>query len=361
MMKRRSFLIGAAATGAGLVAGGATFFRQAKFGSLPKGERLKRILASPNYRDGAFRNEASSVWLGAPGVDRGGFFKSLFRPASMNLVPRLGEIKVVKTDLHGLDRARNLLVWFGHSSCFLQLDGLRILVDPVFYTASPVSFLCGNPFPGTDVFTPEDIPDVDCLLITHDHWDHLDCRTVMELKSRIGQVVCPLGVGAHLECWGFESEQIVELDWHEDTTLRGASRTLELHCLPSHHFSGRGFERNQSLWASFLVEGTKRVYFAADGGYDGRFRRIHERFPSIDLALFENGQYNPRWAQNHTLPSQLAAEMCELAPKRAMTVHHGKFCISTHPWNEPYENERRAAAESGIPLVVPVAGEIVEV
>lgn len=131
-MKRRSFLFGAAATGAGLVAGGATFFHQAKFGSLPKGARLKRILASPNYRDGAFRNEASSVWLGTPGVDRGGFFKSLFRPASMNLVPRLGEIKVVKTDLHGPWESRD-------SRCSISTAARR-----------PPSRLCGRDRCGTD-------------------------------------------------------------------------------------------------------------------------------------------------------------------------------------------------------------------
>ena len=359
-MQRRTFMAGAFGLGVA-AAGGAAFFRSAKFGALPEGARRERILASPHYRGGAFRNEAAEPWTGPGGVDRGDFFTSLFRPKSMRLVPEPGEIAVEKTNLHALDRARNLLVWFGHSSCYLQMDGLRILVDPVFYAASPIKPLCGTAFPGTDVFRPSDIPGVDVLLVTHDHWDHLDYRTVMELAPRVGKVVCPLGVGAHFARWGFAEDRLAELDWHEDAFVSVWEKTVIFHCLPSRHFSGRGFVRNQSLWASMLVEGTKKVYFAADGGYDGRFRRIREQFPGIDLALFENGQYNPRWAANHTLPSQLAAEMRDLGAKRCMTVHHGKFCISTHPWDEPYANERAAAEEAGAELVVPRIGDVVTV
>ena len=135
------------------------------------------------------------------------------------------------------------------------------------------------------------MPDIDCLIVTHDHWDHLDYRTVMQLKERIGRVVCPLGVGEHFEYWGFNSDRIVELDWNESC---GLSDGFRIHCLPARHFSGRGLQRNRSLWASFLVESpSRRVYLAGDGGYDTHFAEIGRRFAPIDLAVVENGSTTP--------------------------------------------------------------------
>ena len=363
-MTRRGFLkglaVGAGAGGA-LALGWRTFLKLPRFGRLPQGNRLERILASPNYRDGAFQNRPTAyVPPHRPDDGRGGVRNALFRKDELRLVPKAGEIPVVKSDLLSLDRSQDLIVWFGHSSWLLQLGGLRILVDPVFNVASPVSFLLGEPFPGTDIYKVEDIPDIDVLLITHDHWDHLDCATVTKLRERIGRVVCPLGVGEHFELWDFAPERVVELDWDESATLSFAGgREIELVCLPTHHFSGRGFVRNQSLWASFLVAvASRRVYFGGDGGYDERFRHIGEGFPGIDLAILENGQYNVRWQRNHMMPDELALAMRDLGAKRYMTGHHGKFCISTHPWDEPFANEKAAALEAGVNLTIPRIGEI---
>lgn len=363
-MTRRGFLkglvVGAGAGGA-LALGWRTFLNLPRFGRLPQGKRLERILASPNYRDGAFRNRPTAyVPPYRPDDGHGGVRNALFRKDELRLVPKAGEIPVMKSDLLNLDCSQDLIVWFGHSSWMLQLGGLRILVDPVFNVASPVSFLLGEPFPGTDIYKVEDIPDIDVLLITHDHWDHLDCATVTKLRERIGRVVCPLGVGEHFERWDFAPETLVELDWDESATLSFAEGCeIELHCLPTHHFSGRGFVRNQSLWASFLVSvASRRVYFGGDGGYDERFRQIGEGFPGIDLAILENGQYNVRWQRNHMMPDELALAMRDLGAKRYMTGHHGKFCISTHPWDEPFANEKAAALAAGVNLVTPRIGEI---
>ena len=363
-MTRRGFLkglaVGAGAGGA-LALGWRTFLNLPRFGRLPQGKRRERILASPNYRDGAFRNRPTAyVPPYRPDDGRGGVRNALFRKDELRLVPKAGEIPVVKSDLLNLDCSQDLIVWFGHSSWLLPLGGLRILVDPVFNVASPVSFLLGEPFPGTDIYKVEDIPDIDVLLITHDHWDHLDCATVTKLRERIGRVVCPLGVGEHFERWDFASEALVELDWDESATLSFAEGCeIELHCLPTHHFSGRGFVRNQSLWASFLVAvASRRVYFGGDGGYDERFRQICEGFPGIDLAILENGQYNVRWQRNHMMPDELALAMRDLGAKRYMTGHHGKFCISTHPWDEPFANEKAAALAAGVNLITPRIGEI---
>ena len=356
----KGLAVGAGAGGA-LALGGYAFLRLPRFGRLPQGARLDRILASPNYRNGAFRNRPTAyVPPFRPDDGRGGVKNMLFRRNALRLVPKMGEIPVVKTDLHDLERGRDVLVWFGHSSWLLQLGGVRILVDPVFHVASPISFLAGEPFPGTDIYKPDDIPDIDILLITHDHWDHLDCATVTALRERIGKVVCPLGVGEHFEYWGFSPERLVELDWDESTTVECAEgRSVTFHCLPTHHFSGRGFVRNQSLWASFLVaDASRKVYFGGDGGYDERFRQIGERFPGIDLAILENGQYNVRWQRVHTMPDELAAAMRELGAKRYATGHHGKFCISTHPWDEPFANEKIAAANAGAELITPFIGAV---
>lgn len=186
------------------------------FGRLPRGSRLERILQSPNYRDGQFRNLEASPMMTGDKSRLSGILEFLFRKKE-GLRPDAA-VPALKTDLRALDRDSNLLVWFGHSSYLLQAEGRRVLVDPVFRAAAPFSFL-NRPFKGTDIYRPGDMPDVDLLVITHDHWDHLDYRTVTELKSRIGKVVCPLGVGEHFEYWGFEPEKIIELDWHETAAL----------------------------------------------------------------------------------------------------------------------------------------------
>ena len=175
------------------------------FGRLPRGSRLE----SPNYRDGQFRNLEASPMMTGDKSRLSGILEFLFRKKE-GLRPDAA-VPALKTDLRALDRDSNLLVWFGHSSYLLQAEGRRVLVDPVFRAAAPFSFL-NRSFKGTDIYRPGDMPDVDLLVITHDHWDHLDYRTVTELKSRIGKVVCPLGVGEHFEYWGFDPEKIIELD-----------------------------------------------------------------------------------------------------------------------------------------------------
>lgn len=182
-------------------------------GKLPKGERLKRIEASKNYRDGKFWNKEHT-----PQFDhkKNNDSDTANNQNKVNRKP-LQPIEAIKTDLHSIDKDSNIIVWFGHSSYYIQLDGKRYLIDPVFYAASPVSFIM-KPFPGTDIYKPCDIPNIDYLIITHDHWDHLDYKTVTELRDRIANVVCPLGVGQHFEYWKFDTNKIIELDWDECST-----------------------------------------------------------------------------------------------------------------------------------------------
>ena len=358
LSRKRKMLIVAIGFPLAILLGGCVFLHTPSFGRLPTGKRLERIRQSPNYIDGEFRYpENTDVMTSSKsGLAAMWEFVTQSRKDTRPSQPVPSE----KTDLHTLSREEDCIVWFGHSSYLLQVEGRRLLVDPVFYKAAPVGW-ANKPYPGTDLWKPMDMPSCDWLLITHDHWDHLDCATATKLRERIGRVVCPLGVGEHFARWDFAPERVVELDWDESATLTFAEgREIELLCLPTHHFSGRGFVRNQSLWASFLVAVASRsVYFGGDGGYDERFRRIGERFPGIDLAILENGQYNVRWQRNHMMPDELALAMRDLGAKRYLTGHHAKFCISTHPWDEPFANEKAAALEAGVNLITPRIGEIV--
>lgn len=331
------------------------FINQPSFGRTPRGERLERILRSPHYHDGAFHNELEVPVLTSDRSRIEGVFEFLFRKID-GLRPDT-PVPVIKTDLKKIPADENVLVWFGHSSYFIQIDGKRILVDPVFYIASPVSFV-NKPFQGTDAYHPEDMPDIDYLIITHDHWDHLDYQTVTELKSRVGKVICALGVGEHLEYWGYDKEHIVELDWNEDAPLAPG---FAVHCLPARHFSGRGLNPNKTLWASFLMETpSQNIYVGGDGGYGPHFAKIGERFPKIDLAILENGQYNEEWRYIHLMPQYMAQAAKDLKAEKILTVHHSKYALAKHRWDGPLENAHHMAEKDSLNVLIPEIGEKVE-
>lgn len=332
------------------------FLNRPAFGRLPRGERQQRIERSPNFREGRFRNRRPTLLLTAGRGRWSAWWNFLFGPKEPRLRPEGGEVAVVRSDLKNLDPQEELLVWFGHSSYLLQTGGRRFLVDPVFCQASPVSFV-NRPFAGTDLYAPEDMPPVDYLVITHDHWDHLDYETVVRLRDRIGRVICPLGVGEHFEYWGFDPARLVELDWDETATLEPGFRTV---CLPTRHFSGRGLRSDRTLWASFLIDSpSRRIYIGGDGGYDDRFAEIGRRYPGITLAMLENGQYNDDWRYIHLMPEYLSRAARELGAERIVTVHHSKYALARHPWDEPLRNARRLAEQDSLPAVLPEMGRVV--
>lgn len=324
------------------------------FGRLPRGKRLERIKGSPNYRNGCFRNQSFTPVMTS---EKGVFYSLLdFVFGNKTGLRPVGPVPAVKTDLHVLDRSRDCVVWFGHSSYLIQTGGKRFVVDPVFCMASPVPFI-NRPFKGSAIYKPEDLPDLDFIVITHDHWDHLDYRTVMALKGRTGGIICPLGVGEHFEFWGFERERIIELDWYDMEDLADG---FFIHCLPARHFSGRGVFRNKSLWASFLIETPfRKIYIGGDGGYGEHFKEIGNRFPDIDLAVFENGQYSVDWRFIHLMPQFLLRAVKDVGAKSVMTVHHSKYALAKHVWDEPLRNERVLAMDSSFRTIIPLIGEIV--
>ncbi|MCC8173658.1 MAG: MBL fold metallo-hydrolase [Odoribacter sp.] len=330
------------------------FVNQPSFGRKARGERMERIKNSPNYREGKFQNLHETQQITS---DKG--FASLLYDFLFVKKERLRPEKalpVIKTDLWQLEWDKDILIWFGHSSYLIQTDGKRFLIDPVLHMASPVSFF-NKAFEGTDIYKPEDIPDIDYLIITHDHWDHLDYKTVKNLKERTGKVICGLGVGEHLEYWGFEKDKIIELDWNEEAVL---GTGFKVYCLPARHFSGRGLSPNQTLWASYFLETpSQRIYIAGDGGYDTHFAEIGNRFAPVDLAIIENGQYNKDWKYIHLMPEYLTQTIKDLNPTKTLAVHNSKYALAKHPWDEPLINISQVAERDSLNVITPIIGETV--
>lgn len=320
-------------------------------GKRPSGTRLERIEKSPHYKDGAFQNELETQTM----TSDKGIFAAMYDFLLKSYPNTISDsIPAIKTDLKKLDPDADWLVWFGHSSYLMQLSQKRILVDPVFYKASPVSFF-NKAFKGTDIYKPLDMPEIDYLVISHDHWDHLDYQTVKELRPHVKHVICGLGVGADFEYWGYDSTQITEMDWGDSTTIEN----FTFYCLPARHFSGRWLSRNQTLWVSFLMQTpAQKIYIGGDGGYDGCFKRIGEQFPGIDFAILENGQYNKNWSKIHLMPAELEQAARDIHAKKYMTVHHSKYKISTHAWDEPLKNEQKLREDS-LNVFSPKIGEVV--
>lgn len=232
------------------------FLQLPQFGKSASGEELKRIRKSPNYKNKQFQNLNSTPQLtGDANLFR--VMKEFFFNKDKRNIP-IAPLPTKKTDLFQLPPNENVLVWFGHSSYFLQLEGKKFLVDPVLSGhASPVAFTTRS-FKGSDVYTPKDIPPVDYLLITHDHYDHLDHETVVQLEPTLGKVITGLGVGAHLVHWGYDPNIIIEKDWNEEVVL---AENLKINTTPARHFSGRSFKRNTSLWLSFVLSSANKKNF----------------------------------------------------------------------------------------------------
>ncbi|MCE6990297.1 MBL fold metallo-hydrolase [Dyadobacter sp. CY323] len=339
-----------------LVVGIVLFMRQPIFGRQPSGARLERIKQSPNYRDGQFQNESLTPAL-AEGASYFKVITKFFFGKSKFNIPG-ATIPSQKTDLLHLDPNENVLVWFGHSSYFMQIDGKRFLVDPVLSgNASPLSFTTPS-FKGTDVYTVADFPNIDYLLISHDHYDHLDYKTILQLKPKVKQVVTGLGTGEHFEYWGYDPAIIAEKDWNEGIDLGGG---FKIDITPGRHFSGRGFSRNKALWVSMVLQTpSKKIFVGGDSGYDHHFKKIGEKFGPFDLALLECGQYNEAWKYIHMMPEETVTAAKELNAKKLMPVHWAKFSLALHDWNEPILRASAEAKKQNMPLVTPLIGQKVD-
>ena len=331
------------------------YMRQDKFGKSPSGKRSEKIKQSPNFKNGKFQNLSNTPTL----VEGHSWFKVLYEAYIKNK-PRhypTDIIPSVKTDLLNLPVDTNVLVWFGHSSYFIQIDGKRILVDPVFSgNASPIPRTTKS-FKGTDIYTVAGLPVIDYLFISHDHYDHVDYETLIALKDKTKKVICGLGVGSHFEHWGYDSSKIIEKDWNEKVELdSGFTAFVET----ARHFSGRGFSTNNTLWASYVLQTpSMKIYIGGDSGYDTHYADIGNKHNSIDLAILDNGQYNEAWKYIHNLPKDVLKAAQDLKAKQIFPVHSSKFALGSHDWDEPLKKIIELNESYKIPLVIPIIGETV--
>ncbi|WP_432696436.1 MBL fold metallo-hydrolase [Marinobacterium sp. YM272] len=329
------------------------YMQHPKFGRLPDGDHLGKIQSSPNYVDGEFRNQIETPIFTGEESFASVVWKNL-TSSSAGLAPD-NALPSVKVDIRSLDPAEDLLIWLGHSSFYLQLAGKRFLIDPVFGpNAAPVPGMIPA-FQGTTPYTVEDFPAIDYLLITHDHWDHLDYPSLTALQSRVSEVITPLGVGAYLQGWGFDSARITEGDWYDEFGLDG---DLKIHVIPARHYSGRALKRRQTLWAGFIVESPSyRLLFSGDSGYGPHFTELGNKFERFDLAALDQGQYDDRWANIHMTPEQAALAAEELGAQFLLPSHVGKYALAKHPWQEPFERITEASRNRSFGLVTPTIGK----
>ncbi|MGL1861409.1 MAG: MBL fold metallo-hydrolase [Pseudodesulfovibrio sp.] len=246
------------------------------------------------------------------------------------------------------------VTWLGHSTTILEIEGVRLLIDPVFDNASPVPFTV-NRFQDSPI-ARKDLPRIDAVVISHDHYDHLEMKTIKELIPRVPLFIVPLGVGAHLKKWGCPPAQIIELDWWQGHWINN----VEVIATPSRHFSGRGIrDRFKTLWASYVFKGKKRnAFYSGDGGYDPRFEEIGKRFGPFDLTMIEVGAWDKSWPDVHLTPKQAITAHQKLGGKYMLPIHWAAYDLAFHNWDEPIRLATQYAEENSVDLLTPQMGEL---
>lgn len=323
-----------------------------------KGSREKNS-QSLNYSNGKFNN-------------------SVLTPMNMNMGTMIGLIRdsmkgnpkrrpnksipMKKLDLFQTAPAEQQpsVTWFGHSAFMLELNGKRLLLDPMLGKApSPFPSIGGKRYSKSPPVKAEDLPSIDAVILSHDHYDHLDYGSILKLKAKVRKFFVPLGVGAHLERWGIEKARITELDWWDEGEFEG----IRLACTPARHFSGRSIgDRNSTLWCSWVIDAPQaRLYFSGDSGYGPHFKEIGERFGPFDLTMMECGQYDERWKNIHMMPEETVQAHLDVRGKVMIPMHWGAFSLSLHDWTDPIERVSRAAKKMGVALSTPQMGETVQI
>ena len=330
-----------------------------QFGARMDGDRLARAGVNPQYRDGRFVNplppasyKAADVWE---------MFAGQFLGDEVRVPP--AAIPVLAVDAAALQAVPATpglrAFWIGHASVYVEIDGLRLLVDPIFSEfASPFNM-------GPRRFMPPpialaDLPRIDAVLISHDHYDHLDMPTIKHLAGRGTAFFVPLGIGAHLKAWGVPDAQIHDMEWWQEKTLKG----VRLVSTPARHYSGRALaDRDATLWTSWSVIGARhRFYVSGDSGYSEHFRTIGERFGPFDLSFIKIGAYGPGapWLDIHMSAEDAVRAHADLRARRMFPVHWGTFNLAFHAWDEPIKRALAAARSSQVELLTPRVGEMVD-
>ncbi|MBD9392790.1 MBL fold metallo-hydrolase [Acidovorax sp. ACV01] len=316
---------------------------------------------SPQQVDGKFRNTAPR--------EQPGLFKTaaiMWRFATgkpADTVPRQA-LPVQALSQADLLAAPDHSLWrLGHSTMLLKIEGKFWLTDPVFSErASPFQFLGPKRFHAPPIAL-DDLPPITGVILSHDHYDHLDYDAIQQLAPKVAHFVAPLGVGDRLIAWGVPAAKVQQFDWWQGTTIEG----LRLVATPAQHFSGRSLsDGNRTLWASWVLmsgQGSDqlRIFFSGDTGYFDGFKAIGERFGPFDLTMIETGAYDAQWPDVHMQPHESLQAHLDVKGRHLMPIHNGTFDLAMHPWTEPFERVTALAANAAVPLVAPVMGERLDI
>lgn len=326
-----------------------------EFGGSPTKEQAEQYALTGHYEDGKFVNQIpSEMEVGVKDIP-----SLLYQQIKGDPARQPNE----KFNVQHIDSMKILqkpdtitrLTWFGHSAFLLEISGKKILLDPMFGdVAAPHPWLGKSRYSNGLPIEIEKLPEIDAIIMSHDHYDHLDYGSIMKLKEKTKQFYMPLGVGAHFRKWGVDESRIHELDWWEDITLD----SLKFTCTPARHFSGRSFSRAKTLWASWVIQSPdKNIYFSGDSGYGPHFKEIGDRFGSFDYAMMECGQYNVKWQAIHMLPEETIQAAIDVNAKITQPIHWGAFTLALHSWTDPIERAGKEAEKRKITLCTPEIGE----
>ncbi|MBC8082594.1 MAG: MBL fold metallo-hydrolase [Hymenobacter sp.] len=327
-----------------------------EFGGKPTKAEVQTYAKSGHYQDGEFVN------LVPTSVSTSSSLAATLWDFIFHKDPRAtpaGPLPLLPLDSLSITRKTPDLVrvtWFGHSASLVELAGQNILLDPMLSVdLGPSAWLTPPRYNTTLPITPEQLPTIAAVLISHDHYDHLDYQTIRRIKSKVAHFYVPLGIGPHLRKWGVAPTRITEMNWNDSVRLPG----LTIVCTPSRHFSGRGLtNRNSTLWSSWVLKSaTKRVFYSGDGGYGPHFRAIGAAHGPFDLALMECGQYNADWAEIHMMPEQSVQAAVDVRGRVMLPVHWAAFTEANHAWTDPIERATAAAMRQHLPLTTPRLGE----
>ena len=324
-----------------------------QFGKSPTKEQKATYAKTGHYKEGKFVNDTRTEM----DIHFWPTLKKMLNPQAKRS-PKIN-IPVDKIDsLEIVNHQANItqLTWFGHSAFLLELDGKKLLLDPMFgESPSPVPMLAGKRYSKELPIAVEKLPFIDAVIFSHDHYDHLDYGSIQKLKDKVGQWFTPLGVGNHLIEWGVPEQNVHQLNWWDDIKID----QIELVCTPARHFSGRGLtDRNTTLWASWVIKGTnENIYFSGDGGYGQHFKEIGKKYGPFDISMMECGQYNQDWHAIHMMPEETAQAAVDLKSKLFMPIHWGAFTLAFHNWTDPAERVTKAAKELNQPITTPKIGE----
>ena len=317
----------------------------------------QRITQSPQFHEGQFQNTKPLESMGLSKLP--GYIKRLLTEKRVDSQPTqtIPVQTLTRKILYQLPDQRTVLFRLGHSSYLLKISGKFWLIDPVFSEyASPVQFMGPKRFHPTPI-SIEELPEIEGVLISHNHYDHLDKGAIAVLKAKTKHFYVPLGIGETLVEWGVAVEQIVEMDWWQ--THQAGS--LELVSTPAQHFSGRSLtDSNATLWCSWvMIHGEEKIFYSGDSGYFDGFRKIGEKFGPFDMSIIETGAYDKDWAEVHMAPEESLQAHIDVKGKRMLPAHNGTFDLAFHAWYEPLDRIEALANEAGETLITPMVGEAI--